>query len=144
MGFRLKLREPLPDGLKRVFCEQSDSALRLCRHPAKERGVTVHEVRKHLQKLRAGLSSMAVPEPRPGFVDRVLAKASGSKSPEVRGIRAAIRQPLTWWAAGAGALAATLVWMSLLFIQSGAGHESTASSTCRSRSASARFSSAER
>jgi CHAD domain-containing protein len=55
MGFRLKLREPLPDGLKRVFREQLDSALRLCRHPAKERGVTVHEVRKHLKKLRAAM-----------------------------------------------------------------------------------------
>src|SRR4029450_5727404 len=55
MGFRLKLREPLPDGLKRVFCEQSDSALRVRRHPAEERGVTVHEVRKHLKKLRAAM-----------------------------------------------------------------------------------------
>ena len=55
MGFRLKLREPLPHGLKRVFREQIDSALRLCRHPAKERGVTVHEVRKHLKKLRAAM-----------------------------------------------------------------------------------------
>jgi CHAD domain-containing protein len=55
MGFRLKLREPLPDGLKRVFREQIDPALQLCRHPAKERGVTVHEVRKHLKKLRAAM-----------------------------------------------------------------------------------------
>jgi CHAD domain-containing protein len=55
MGFRLKLREPLPDGLKRVFREQIKSALRLCRHPAKQRGVTVHEVRKHLKKLRAAM-----------------------------------------------------------------------------------------
>src|SRR6267378_8429831 len=55
MGFRLKLREPLPDGLKRVFREQIESALELCRHPAKQRGVTVHEVRKHLKKLRAAL-----------------------------------------------------------------------------------------
>jgi CHAD domain-containing protein len=55
MGFRLKLREPLPDGLKRVFREQGESALELCRHPAKERGVTVHEVRKHLKKLRAAM-----------------------------------------------------------------------------------------
>jgi CHAD domain-containing protein len=55
MGFRLKLREPLPDGLKRVFREQIESALQLCRHPAKERGVTVHEVRKHLKKLRAAM-----------------------------------------------------------------------------------------
>jgi len=55
MGFRLKLREPLPDGLKRVFREQIDSALQLCQHPAKQRGVTVHEVRKHLKKLRAAM-----------------------------------------------------------------------------------------
>ena len=55
MGFRLKLREPLPDGLKRVFCEQIESALQQCRHPAKQRGVTVHEVRKHLKKLRAAM-----------------------------------------------------------------------------------------
>ena len=55
MAFRLKLREPLPEGLKRVFCEQIDSALRLCQHPAKQRGVTVHEVRKHLKKLRAAM-----------------------------------------------------------------------------------------
>src|SRR6266567_446529 len=55
MGFRLKLREPLPDGLKRVFREQIESALKLCRHPARQRGVTVHEVRKHLKKLRAAM-----------------------------------------------------------------------------------------
>jgi len=55
MGFRLKLREPLPDGLKRVFREQIESALQLCRNPAKQRAVTVHEVRKHLKKLRAAM-----------------------------------------------------------------------------------------
>jgi hypothetical protein len=55
MGFRLKLREPLQDGLKRVFREQLESALQLCRHPAKQRGVTVHEVRKHLKKVRAAM-----------------------------------------------------------------------------------------
>ncbi len=55
MGYRLKLREPLPDGLKRVFREQIQSALELCRHPAKQRGITVHEVRKHLKKLRAAM-----------------------------------------------------------------------------------------
>src|ERR1700740_324275 len=60
MGFRLKLREPLPDGLKRVFREQVESALELCRHPAKQRGVTVHEVRKHLKKLRAAMR-LAIP-----------------------------------------------------------------------------------
>src|SRR5213595_1934854 len=55
MGYRLKLREPLSDGLTRVFCEQIQSALELCRHPAKQRGVTVHEVRKYLKKLRAAM-----------------------------------------------------------------------------------------
>jgi hypothetical protein len=75
-----------------------------------------------LQKLRAGLSAMPVPEPRPGFVDRVLANASGRKVPEGRGFRAAIRRPATWWAAGAGALAATVAWMAL-FIHYGAVQE---------------------
>src|SRR5437016_13315461 len=55
MGFRLKLREPLSEGLKRVFREQIDSALHRCEHPAKQRGVTVHEVREHLKKLRAAM-----------------------------------------------------------------------------------------
>src|SRR5215467_14321853 len=55
MAFRLKLREPLSHGLKRVFREQVDSALHMCQNPAKERGVTVHEVRKHLKKLRAAM-----------------------------------------------------------------------------------------
>ena len=61
MGFKLKLREPLPDGLKRVFREQVESALELCRHPAKQHGVTVHEVRKHLKKLRAAMR-LGIPE----------------------------------------------------------------------------------
>jgi CHAD domain-containing protein len=55
MGFRLKLREPLSAGLKRVFREQIDSALHLCQNPGKQRGVTVHEVRKNLKKLRAAM-----------------------------------------------------------------------------------------
>jgi CHAD domain-containing protein len=61
MGFKLKLREPLPDGLKRVFREQIESALKMCRHPAKQRGVTVHEVRKHLKKVRAAMR-LGIPE----------------------------------------------------------------------------------
>lgn len=55
MAFCLKLREPVSEGLKRVFCEQIDSALHCCQNPAKQRGVTVHEVRKHLKKLRAAM-----------------------------------------------------------------------------------------
>jgi len=61
MAFRFKLREPLPEGLKRIFRAQIESALDLCRHPAKQRGVTVHEVRKHLKKLRAAMR-LAIPE----------------------------------------------------------------------------------
>ena len=55
MGYCLKLREPLSKGLRRIFREEIESAVRLCRHPARQRGVTVHEVRKHLKKLRAAL-----------------------------------------------------------------------------------------
>src|SRR5438034_11454884 len=55
MGYCLELRERLADGLKRIFREEIESAAGLCRHPAKQRGVTVHEVRKHLKKLRAAL-----------------------------------------------------------------------------------------
>jgi len=55
MAFCLKLREPVSEGLKRVFCEQIDSALHCCHNPAKQRGVTVHEVRKYLKKLRAAM-----------------------------------------------------------------------------------------
>jgi len=55
MAFRLKLREPLADGLKRVFLEEIDSALQCCQNPAEEPGAIVHEVRKHLKKLRAAM-----------------------------------------------------------------------------------------
>jgi CHAD domain-containing protein len=55
MGYCLKLHEPLSKGLKRIIQEEIESAVRLCRHPARQRGVTVHEVRKHLKKLRAAL-----------------------------------------------------------------------------------------
>jgi CHAD domain. len=55
MGYCLKLHEPLSKGLQRIFREEIEAAVRLCRHPAKQRGVTVHEVRKHLKKLRAAL-----------------------------------------------------------------------------------------
>ena len=65
---------------------------------------------------------MTVPEPRPGFEDRVLANAT---QPRVapRGVRAALRRPSTWWAAGIGALAATLAWVAVLWMQPGAARE---------------------
>jgi len=55
MSYRLKSKERPSQGLKRIFREETQSALRLCRHPLKQRGVTVHETRKHLKKLRAAL-----------------------------------------------------------------------------------------
>ena len=35
------------------------------------------------------------------------------------GLRAALRRPATWWAAAAGALAATLAWVAILWMQPG-------------------------
>jgi len=57
-----------------------------------------------LNKLRDSLKSMPVPEPKFGFEDRVLANASSE-----------IRRPFNWWAAGIGALAATLACVALLW-----------------------------
>ncbi len=55
MSYRLKSDERPSEGLKRIFRQEIEAAIELCRHPAEERGVTVHEVRKHLKKLRAAL-----------------------------------------------------------------------------------------
>ncbi len=55
MSYRLKSGETPSQGLKRIFREETQSALQLCRHPFKQRGITVHETRKHLKKLRAAL-----------------------------------------------------------------------------------------
>jgi hypothetical protein len=75
-----------------------------------------------LQKLRVSLSDMPVPEPRSGFEDRVLAKATAAQVPapqvSARGsVREAIRQPATWWGAAAGALAATVACVALFWKQ---------------------------
>jgi hypothetical protein len=51
---------------------------------------------------------MAVPEPRSGLEDRVLAKAT---QPKKR------RKLSNAWAAGMGALAATIAWVAVLWIQ---------------------------
>jgi len=59
MSYRLKSKELPSQGLKRIFREETQSALKLCRHPLKQRGVTVHETRKHLKKLRAALQLTA-------------------------------------------------------------------------------------
>jgi len=57
-----------------------------------------------LSKLRKSLAAMPVPEPRYGFEDRVLANAMQE-----------IRRPFNWWAAGIGALAATLACVALFW-----------------------------
>jgi CHAD domain-containing protein len=60
MSYRLNPREIPSQALQRVFRDEIDAALKICRHPARERGVTVHDTRKHLKKLRAALDLIAV------------------------------------------------------------------------------------
>ena len=71
------------------------------------------------KELRESLRAMPVPEPRHGFVDRVLAVASApaviaGPKPRVpsRSWRALLARPLTWGAAGA--LAASLIWFLIV------------------------------
>ena len=59
MSYRWKARESPSQGLRRIFREEIESALKECRHPAPQRGETVHETRKHLKKLRAALDLVA-------------------------------------------------------------------------------------
>jgi CHAD domain-containing protein len=59
MSYRLKARESPSQGLRRIFREEIESALKECEHPAQQRGETVHETRKHLKKLRAALDLVA-------------------------------------------------------------------------------------
>ena len=64
-----------------------------------------------LEKLRAALRDMPVPEPRPGFVSRVLADATEGRPLRATQIpRTTFARPATWWAAAAGAALATLAW----------------------------------
>jgi hypothetical protein len=76
------------------------------------------------ENLRLALRGMPVPEPRPGFEDRVLANAVRGRAP-ARRFGPALRRHATWWAAGAGALAATLAWVVLIWVKSGAPGEPT-------------------
>lgn len=71
-----------------------------------------------LTKLRESLKAMPVPEPRAGFDDRVMAHATGRVSTPLA-VRGARRVTATWWAALGGALAASLVWAVLWFMQGG-------------------------
>lgn len=61
------------------------------------------------ENIRSALRRMPVPEPRAGFENRLLAKATRVKSTTRRA---------TWWAAGAGALAATIAWAALMWVKS--------------------------
>ena len=78
-----------------------------------------------LEKLRVSLSAMPVPEPKPGFEDRVLARATAARADAAAGARTdarggwreAFSRPATWWAAAAGALAATLACVAILWPQ---------------------------
>ena len=72
-----------------------------------------------LDKLREGLRAMPVPDPRPGFVDRVLTNATAAQRKQPGRIRATLARPLTWWAAGAGALAASIAWLVLMSVRVG-------------------------
>lgn len=61
---------------------------------------------------------MPVPPPRADFIDRALTKATANQpARESPGLRAALRRPSTWWAAGVGALAATLACVALFLAQ---------------------------
>jgi len=55
MSYRLKSGEGLADGLHRIFREEIKAALKETRRSPRNRGVAVHEFRKHLKKLRAAL-----------------------------------------------------------------------------------------
>ncbi|HEU4589430.1 MAG TPA: hypothetical protein VFS13_00865 [Steroidobacteraceae bacterium] len=61
---------------------------------------------------------MPVPEPRPGFVERALRNATRRDASVSGRLRAAMRRPATWWAAGAGALAATLACVAIVWLGS--------------------------
>jgi len=78
-----------------------------------------------LEKMRERLREMPVPEPSPGFVDRVLANATtGRPKSGARGARGVLSRPLTWWAAGIGAVAASIAWILVMSLYSRAPHES--------------------
>ena len=82
-----------------------------------------------LEKLREGLRAMPVPEPRHGFVDRVLAVATTAATVTApvrapRGVRAILARPSgIWWAAAAGILTAALAWALLLWAHPGVSGE---------------------
>src|SRR5262245_36086304 len=66
---------------------------------------------------------MAVPEPRPGFVDRVLAHATTQHTARPRGARAALPRATIWWVAVPGALAAAITWVALMWLRPGSPQE---------------------
>jgi len=76
------------------------------------------------EKLRERLRAMPVPEPRPGFADRVLAIATaGRPKREAGGIRNVLSRPLTWWAACIGAATASVAWILVMSLYGHAPQE---------------------
>jgi CHAD domain-containing protein len=55
MSYRFKSKERPSQGLKRIYCEEIEAAIREAKRKTKARGAAVHEFRKHLKKLRAAL-----------------------------------------------------------------------------------------
>ena len=77
-----------------------------------------------LDKLRAGLRDMPVPEPRRGLEDRVLAHAT-RRHAAPGGLGSVLRRHATWWAAAAGALVATFAWVAIIWFRSNLPGEPT-------------------
>jgi hypothetical protein len=59
--------------------------------------------------MRIALRDMPVAEPRDGFVERVIANATARGAPPAR-------RGFNWWAAGIGALAATVAWVAFIWM----------------------------
>lgn len=87
-------------------------------------------------KLVKALSSLPTPEPRPGFVDEALTKATGAALPPERSAehRRALTRPETWFAAITGAaVAAALTWFMLRPLPPDTAHEGIALTINESR-----------
>lgn len=70
-----------------------------------------------LNKLRESLIDMPVPEPKAGFEDRVLtiAIATAARAGAAAHVRSTFRRHSSWWAAGLGALAATVACLAVFW-----------------------------
>jgi hypothetical protein len=71
-----------------------------------------------LDRMRAALRDMPVPGPRDGFVERAIANATRSAAPARAPTSAPPRdrRGFNWWAAGVGAVAATIAWLAFQWL----------------------------